>query len=579
MTIGFDLPIWQIGSVQKKISTLVNAGQLRVEIPFNPSGTPSDSDISLLTTSDSSTSIIYQHLTKQISVTQAGTTRILPNTVDWIPGAICKVFIEGGNGIVTRGWIITGGVAQYLGSGAAQGNNVSLAYITSGYSTIYYASGYPSWAFGASVVAAVTAGGGVPKFWLSASNGVRTTSNIGYVGYWNDQIGQIASSAQDGQATINVADPAYSGASTMQFHGGVTTDDFQYSGFPALAQPFMVFIDGEGNANPTDDSCFYDCSGGARSLFRASAPNANTFQMYSGTFLPSSGGVTVPVNAQVTNLHSTTSYTQVNGGAKTSGSAFTNGMNGTAIIGGGTGGPAQGLKGKIADILFCTGALSDAAATAIRTALASQDTACTAYNIVVCDGNSLTYGNGSSVVWKAYPATFNMFSTKHAKTTNTGVPGRTTPTQTADLPTNVFPLYDVGAANNIYIGWEGTNDLYINQPGAIAAYNHLITLAQTVKANNPSWKVILGTILPRQTAGTYAGFEADRLLVNSMLMSSAMDTGYVDAVANVGADPRLQDPSNLIYYNSDKTNLTDAGYLITARYFAAAVASTISGIL
>lgn len=555
-------PIYSF-SGRSSLGQLLISGYPVIELSWMPS-TYLASDALLLTTTDSTTRIYIDYTDYKVVIVQGGSSVKLPRAISgWLPGVLSKLYIDA-SATYTRGWVLTGGVSQYLGASSALPANTSGNLWVSTAGNVKTQAVAPSWAFGAPVIQAASGA----AFWLSAQN--RMSIVAGAANSWEDQIGGVVNSGIYGAPSGNVVDATYAGRRTAQFRGSVL-DGFAFSGFPTLTQPITVYIIGEGSGVTASRSTFYAATTGGTTVLWSSAAGADTFAIYSGTAL---GAINVPPFSKLVGQHNgTSSFIDVDG-TRTVGASGGNGIQATVSIGSSIG--TNGLKGKISEILFCSGAHSDVTIANVKAALASPYDNRKPKNIV-CDGNSLTTGQNATGPVYYYPSVLGKLAQNAAYTTNVAVGGRATPAQIAALTANVYPLYNA-AYQNIYIGWEGTNDLSIGAGSVSAsqAYANLITLAQAVMSNG--WQCVLGTVLPRQNAGLYAGFESDRLALNALLRSGASQYGYT--LVDVGANTLLSDPTNATYYNAtDKTHLTNAGYNIVARLFGSGVAQLTGGIL
>lgn len=175
--------------------------------------------------------------------------------------------------------------------------------------------------------------------------------------------------------------------------------------------------------------------------------------------------------------------------------------------------------------------------------------------VIVADGNSLTLGFQASNPSKAYPARL------HAKTPfllstiiNKGVNGQTTLNMTADASTDIDPLY-TAAARSIVIFWEMGNDYLFNGNNATNCFNNARTYCLGRKA--AGWKVVAMTCPDRGDIDS-----TGRLAMNALLVANYHT--FADALVDLAADTRLQDHTNLTYFNADGIHLQDLGYQVVA---------------
>lgn len=211
----------------------------------------------------------------------------------------------------------------------------------------------------------------------------------------------------------------------------------------------------------------------------------------------------------------------------------------------------------------------------------------TEYNIV-CDGNSLTAGQGATS-GQTYPVQLGALLTTQGATAaveNKGVGAQNTQDMEADASTDIDPLYDSSKSNYLLV-WEGRNDLNQNNGLTVQqAYNNLVTYCENRQA--VGWKVILFSLLPSYTASyngdtTVAGYEAleaDRVALNVLLKANW--TFFADGYVDFDSDPEINtfhnnEQSGYVYSSStaptastnglytDGTHLTNAGYAIVAK--------------
>lgn len=181
--------------------------------------------------------------------------------------------------------------------------------------------------------------------------------------------------------------------------------------------------------------------------------------------------------------------------------------------------------------------------------------------VVVCDGNSLTYGTASSFPGgaTAYPARLKAAHPELAgfDVTNYGVPSKKGVTMLATGDGRILSMMNPSRARNVYIYWEGINNMAewpARGDAGILADVHDACLA----AKNRGFKVLVCTTLPWGT--TSGGFETQRLTLNTGIRA-AVTGGWADAVVDLTANPRLSNPLDPTYFfASDQTHLTDAGY-------------------
>jgi lysophospholipase L1-like esterase len=202
------------------------------------------------------------------------------------------------------------------------------------------------------------------------------------------------------------------------------------------------------------------------------------------------------------------------------------------------------------------------------------------YNIV-CDGNSLTAGQGSSI---SYPQLMEQYlkKTTSCKVTNIGVGAQTTLDMLNDEIQQLESYYDP-LAKNVLFAWEIRNHLVINCPDINTAKLNFVEYCK--KANEIGYKVYVLTLLPSYTSKycgdttelAYDKLEQDRLLVNDWLRNEykTFANGIVDVakdslIGQTGQNHELEykfssstRPIQTDYY-FDGTHLTQKGYSIVA---------------
>ncbi|MGD0200321.1 MAG: SGNH/GDSL hydrolase family protein [Bryobacteraceae bacterium] len=221
-----------------------------------------------------------------------------------------------------------------------------------------------------------------------------------------------------------------------------------------------------------------------------------------------------------------------------------------------------GFEGACAELLVYQ-ALDAAARDQVRAYLNAK------YNLrhgpftrqVSFDGNSLTAGSGSTYGGN-YPNQVLEAMPRDVVGYNTGIGSHTTTQMIADAPTKLDPLYNAAYTRNILVAWEIRNDTYVGGKTKEEAYANFITYCQARRA--VGWKVVALTILPG------GGVNPDnRAWWNAQLVANWAT--FADALADVGADSRLQNPSDLTYWSVDAVHLNSTGYGVVAGIVTAAV--------
>ena len=181
--------------------------------------------------------------------------------------------------------------------------------------------------------------------------------------------------------------------------------------------------------------------------------------------------------------------------------------------------------------------------------------------ILVCDGNSLTYGTGSSnLSTKPFPALLDADSAFNGTTVyNFGVPAQTTAQMSSDAVSQVDSLYD-SAKSNVVIAWEVGNDIFYNG-NATTAVSTFWTYCDNRRS--AGWRVVVITCPPRDQATDFgdnsAQYNVKLTDANALLRSQF--TSHADGIIDLASDSRFSG-YNLTYYDADKIHYTDAGYQV-----------------
>lgn len=198
---------------------------------------------------------------------------------------------------------------------------------------------------------------------------------------------------------------------------------------------------------------------------------------------------------------------------------------------------------------------------------------------IIWAGDSLTEGFGVSVA-NNYPSqTVALLTYPTDTSTNVAVGGTTAAQWAATLASSLInPRFNRTGAPQIVPLWVGTNDIFFGA-NAATTYANIKAAANAVRALNPSAKIIVYTVLPRNVVG----FEATRASVNTSLRGDFATptsdpliwTGasYADYLIDIAGNTTIGDSGdelNTTYY-LDGTHLTAAGYAIVAGYAKTAI--------
>lgn len=197
---------------------------------------------------------------------------------------------------------------------------------------------------------------------------------------------------------------------------------------------------------------------------------------------------------------------------------------------------------------------------------------------VVCDGDSITAGQGLSAANK-YPAQMQALLGNTWQIDNTGVSGQTV-AQMQSTRTDVDAFYSGSNTRNVVVCGGGTNDLYFNASAAT-----LETRIQDYCASCKSqgFEVYVWTLLPRgdfpgtstlpgaDAAAQETEFEVRRTAYNTWLRSSY--ASFADGICDLAADSTIGedgDEDSATYYQ-DTVHPTTAGATIIAGIVAPVV--------
>lgn len=180
-------------------------------------------------------------------------------------------------------------------------------------------------------------------------------------------------------------------------------------------------------------------------------------------------------------------------------------------------------------------------------------------DLIVCDGNSLTYGHLVNAN-QSYPYLLGGSRGSSALVINNGVNSRTTAQMTAEAPTGIDVLLTSKMSRSVLVAWEATNSIAFGATFAEARDEYIAYLAARTAAGwrRGSNRIIACSCADRQEAtgwdATKRGYLQD---FNAWIAANWAD--YADGYVDLGAAP-LDDATNTTYFNADKTHLTATGY-------------------
>lgn len=191
---------------------------------------------------------------------------------------------------------------------------------------------------------------------------------------------------------------------------------------------------------------------------------------------------------------------------------------------------------------------------------------------IVCEGDSLTVGlNLAATSWSTYPRQLALRYTDNRMVCiyNDGVSAQTV--DDMDGQTSVDATYDARKGTMVLVIWAGTNDIYF---GATGAATHTLLAAYCAARRAVGFKVVVLTALSRSNAGTPAGFNTDRGILNTAIRANW--STYADALADVAADSRIGDNGDELdttYFDADKVHMNATGYGVIAGIVKTAIDS------
>jgi hypothetical protein len=191
-------------------------------------------------------------------------------------------------------------------------------------------------------------------------------------------------------------------------------------------------------------------------------------------------------------------------------------------------------------------------------------------NLVNFVGNSLTSSIDGSYKYPHRCIT-NLGGTQRVTPGYYGTNGITTATLITNFNNGGIPntVINFPMAINVFVVWEGTNDLCADT-SRVNAYNRILQLCQLAKY--AGFKVVVASILPRSYPGTPPSYESARQYVNNQIRLNYQH--FADDIADVGGDALMGnsgDEANTTYY-LDLLHLTTSGYnRIADLYFTPAI--------
>lgn len=225
---------------------------------------------------------------------------------------------------------------------------------------------------------------------------------------------------------------------------------------------------------------------------------------------------------------------------------------------------------QVAEYIIADSTLTAPQATQIRNYLLAKHAIVTR-KFLICDGNSLTLGTGSTGGTNGWPVQIIPLLTGGSGTwrvLNNGVGGQVTTamdTQASTGGANTTDGYLGFYARTVVVGWEVSNDIIAGTSAATAYSNYTTFWANRLAANAAAKRVAVTCMKRTDMTGPQ---ETARQTVNANILANWPT--FADALIDPTADARLNDPTNLTFF-ADGIHLTDAGYAIFSGLMATAI--------
>lgn len=185
-------------------------------------------------------------------------------------------------------------------------------------------------------------------------------------------------------------------------------------------------------------------------------------------------------------------------------------------------------------------------------------------SVIVCDGNSLTYGYDlpSDSSYPSKLATLAPFNSNGSTVSNYGVSGQSTIDMLNDYSSQIAPLYNANQ-NSVLVAWELTNDLY-NTGNTDTVINRMVRYCEGGQVTG--FKVIVMTGISRKITGTTSGgdnqssFNSKMATINTYLKTNFAT--FSDGI--VSLDETFTDFNDTGKYLADGVHLSGPGYTLVA---------------
>lgn len=242
-------------------------------------------------------------------------------------------------------------------------------------------------------------------------------------------------------------------------------------------------------------------------------------------------------------------------GATQTGLGVWAGTPSTMVLGAGNTSPLQPWAGDLAHTAIWAKELTGAEITGLFTPVPRS--------VVVFEGDSRTVGTGATNVATNYPSQAIRKLAGSWRAANVATGGETVATMIGQVSGQVAPLFSATNQRNVAAVFGGVND----NTTAATLHSRLATLCGAIRA--AGFQVVVCSKIDCQSPAHAAWHATEYQALNALIRANY--ASYADAIADLGADSRLQDATNLTYYTADKTHLTSAGYGVIASIVAAAI--------
>lgn len=226
------------------------------------------------------------------------------------------------------------------------------------------------------------------------------------------------------------------------------------------------------------------------------------------------------------------------------------------------GAASNGAAAQVSCVIAYREALSDDVVIQIRNQLIRRYFGRDSINLSCC-GDSITAGFIAGSI--PYPVLMEPVAGFHHIVENFGVSGDSIAQQASRAPTGADVQHAQSGGRSVFVGFVGSNDINVGTSGT-SAYNQY----RDFFLARPHRRKVAVTMLKRVEFNQFPAREAERQIYNSLLRANWQT--FADALADVDANPLLQDPTNTTYF-PDGVHPGTVGNQEMANIIGAAVAS------